>query len=459
MAAWVCPVCGRRVPGGISTCRCGSGKPPSAEPARPSAPGSAGGRVWIAYAIAFFVVAFGIGVALMWIGREREQGPPTRSTAARDGRRPVPAPAPAVETVPAPERTAAPEPSSPPPAVVPIPPESAPAPRPFAAQPSLEEVIGRAMPAVVRVETANAFGSGFFVAPDTVLTNAHVVSGSVSVTIVRSGGARIPARVDATSPEIDVAILRISNPDPQQPILTMGSGAQARAGQEVVVLGSPLGLQNTVTRGIVSAVRQLGAVTLVQTDAAVNPGNSGGPLLDGSGAVVGITTMGIQSAVAQGLSFAVASDHAAALLQGRRPAQPASPPVSALNQALSRSEASETEAMRELATREYEKALAQIARMASSLDDYWQRFLSSCYEGKVTSSSDHEWYAVWEPRSMLGAVSPGCGPYYADVVGRANTIRQQMLALEEAARQRDVFPGTRRDLRRKYHLDYSGWDR
>ena len=130
------------------------------------------------------------------------------------------------------------------------------------------------------------------------MTNAHVVGSNSSVTIRRTDGRTAPARVEATAPEFDIAIMRIRNPDPHQPTLTMGSGVNARAGQEIIALGTPLGLQNTVTRGIVSAVREVGGVTLVQTDAAINPGNSGGPLLDRAGSVIGIATMGIGSAVA-----------------------------------------------------------------------------------------------------------------------------------------------------------------
>jgi len=122
----------------------------------------------------------------------------------------------------------------------------------------LEDLISRSLPAVVRVETAGGLGTGFFVSPDTILTNVHVVSGNTSVTIRRAGGITQTARVDTTAPELDIAIVRISNPDSDQPTLAMGSASQTRAGQEVIALGSPLGLQNTVTRGIVSAVRRWG---------------------------------------------------------------------------------------------------------------------------------------------------------------------------------------------------------
>ncbi len=171
---------------------------------------------------------------------------------------------------------------------------------------TLEDVIGRAAPAVVRVETSRGSGSGFFVAADTILTNVHVVTNNAFVTIRRPDGTTTPARVESTAPEFDVAVLRVSNADPGQTVLTMGSGMQARPGQEIFALGTPLGLQNTVTRGIVSAVRQVSGVTLVQTDAAINPGNSGGPLIDRNGQVVGIATMGISAASAQGLGFGIA---------------------------------------------------------------------------------------------------------------------------------------------------------
>src|SRR6185295_14808261 len=118
------------------------------------------------------------------------------------------------------------------------------------------------------------------------------------------------------------------------PTLRLGSSAQARAGQEVMALGAPLGLQNTVTRGIVSAVRNVESLTLVQTDAAINPGNSGGPLITRNGDVIGITTMSMRPSAAQGLSFAVGIEHAQALLAGERPVQTGSTPLSALNQAM-----------------------------------------------------------------------------------------------------------------------------
>ena len=323
---------------------------------------------------------------------------------------------------------------------------------------SLEDVISRSMPAVVRVETGSGFGTGFFVTPDTILTNVHVVSGNTTVTIRRPGGATLSAHVEVTAPELDIAVMRVSSPDPNQPTLTMGSGIHARAGQEVITLGTPLGLQNTVTRGIVSAVREVGGLTLVQTDAAVNPGNSGGPLLDRAGEVIGITSMGMRSAVAQGLSFAIAIEHAQALLAGRRPTPSAATPLTSLSQAMGTDRGrSEADVNRDRAAKAYEQAIAQLARRADALDSRWNSFIRNCYEGQVTGSFDHQWFALWEPRAMQGAVSPGCGPSFTDLRRDASEIRNTIAALDEAARREDIYPGTRREILRRYRLDYSGW--
>jgi S1-C subfamily serine protease len=320
---------------------------------------------------------------------------------------------------------------------------------------SLEDVVSRAMPALVRVESPDGFGSGFFVAPDTIVTNAHVVGSNGSVTIRRTDGRTTPARVETTATEFDIAIMRISNPDPRQQTLTMGSGVNARAGQEVIALGTPLGLQNTVTRGIVSAVREVGGVTLVQTDAAINPGNSGGPLLDRTGAVIGIATMGIGSAFAQGLSFGVAIEHAQSLLAGRRSVG-TSTPAASLTQAMSgRQGAAASDTIREEGARTYEQAMAALARTADTLDQYWRNFKRSCYEGRVGGGSlEREWFALWDQRAMQGAVSPGCQQSFANMSGAARDVRTGVLNAQEAARRAGVYPGTLRDVRRRHRLEF-----
>jgi hypothetical protein len=227
-----------------------------------------------------------------------------------------------------------------------------------------------------------------------------------------------------------------------------------------MALGSPLGLQNTVTRGIVSAVREVGGLTLVQTDAAINPGNSGGPLIARSGDVIGIATMGMRSSVAQGLSFAVAIDHAQALLAGQRTVTTRSTPLNTLNQAMStQSSSSDSELRRARGNQVYQQTIATLARHADQLDGRWITFKRSCYEGRVVGSFDREWFALWEPRAMPGIVSPACGAIFNDVRRVADDIRAAVMAADEAARQADVYPGTRRDVLRTHRLDYSGWSR
>ena len=451
-----CPSCGRRVPRKVAVCRCGAKiadhqtpletPTPAAQPA-PSSIASPG----VITAVALAVVV----LAVLWMNRPGPSLAPRVALPAparavnqeADSSRVTPAlalPAAAPDPAPVPDGalTGSPQPSAPP------------------NLPSLEDVVSRIIPAVVLVETSSGRGSGFFVSADTLITNVHVVGGNSSVTIRRMGGATAPARVSAASFEFDIAVLKISSPAAGQAVISLGSAVNARVGQDVIAIGSALGtLQNTVTRGIVSALRQSGSATLIQTDAAINPGNSGGPLLDRAGVAIGITTMGYSGQ--QGLNFAVAADHALALLEGRSgPAGAAAVNRGDDFRALSPSVPSATEQVRTAGTSVLEQTLAEIARQGQLMDDYWGQFRKACYEGRVVSAGlDHEWFALLDDRAMQGAVAPGCGPTFADLRKRATDLRAAAIAADEAARQAGIFPGVRRNLRRKYRLDYPGFDR
>src|SRR5258705_2686953 len=180
---------------------------------------------------------------------------------------------------------------------------------------SIEDVVSAALPAIASIDTGTARGSGFFVRPDLVVTNNHVVEGQSSVNL-QAGGAKYTARVVSASPSVDVALLQVFNANPQQATLRLGTAANARPGEEVIAIGYALGtLSNTVTRGIVSALRQAGRGTLIQTRAAVHQGHTGRPARGRSGTLIGINSM--SNTRAQGPSFAIPIDHPAPLINGR----------------------------------------------------------------------------------------------------------------------------------------------
>jgi hypothetical protein len=318
--------------------------------------------------------------------------------------------------------------------------------------------VTRVSPAVITIQTPNARGSGFYVSADTILTNVHVVGTESTVTIRRTDGSTTTARVEATAPAYDIAVLKVFAVRPGQATISMGSAASGRVGQEVIAIGTPLGfLQNTVSRGIVSGLRDVNGVTMVQTDAAINPGNSGGPLLDRHGIALGIVNSGYSGR--DGLSFAIAIDHARALIEGRLSAPSTAGGAPSPYTQIAPAVPSQTDQRRAGAERAYQQALEGLSRRASSMDDRWRSFKAGCYSGSVAGTFDREWFAIWDPKALPGAVSPNCEALWADVRRTAQAIRDEVRAANEAARQADILPGTRRDLLRRYKLDSAAWDR
>jgi len=324
---------------------------------------------------------------------------------------------------------------------------------------SIEDVVSAALPAVASIDAGTGRGSGFFVRPDLVVTNNHVVEGQSSVTL-QAGGTKFTARVMTASPGIDVALLQVFNANPQQPTLRIGTAANARPGEEVIAIGYALGsLSNTVTRGIVSALRQSGNVTLIQTDAAINPGNSGGPLLDRSGAVIGINSMGINKQVGEGLGFAIAIDHAVALMNGRNVVTTTTTPLAGLNQAMGGP--SDVDAARTKGAADYEQVVQAAARSGDEIDSNWQRNAKLCIAGTNAAGGDRVWFALYAANGIR--MSPttyyDCATWINELKTAADQIRGRMDQAAETARRGGVYPGTTRDIRRKYKMDWSGWDR
>ena len=175
-------------------------------------------------------------------------------------------------------------------------------------------------PAVVRVEVIknghpSGVGSGVIIAPDgLVLTNSHVVAGAKELRLQDAEGRVMEARKLGEDPDTDLALVRAGSAR-DLPSATLGNSKTLKRGQLVVAIGNPLGFESTITAGVISALgRSLRAKTgrliedVIQTDAALNPGNSGGPLVSSRGEVIGINTAVILGA--QGICFAVASNTA-----------------------------------------------------------------------------------------------------------------------------------------------------
>jgi hypothetical protein len=340
----------------------------------------------------------------------------------------------------------APLPPAPPPVVTITTPERQP----------LEELVSRVVPAVAFVQAGINRGTGFFIARDRLLTNAHVVGGQSSVRL-QLGDTSYSARVINVSNGSDLAVLQVYNPNPNQPVLTLGSVAGARVGEEVIAVGSALGvLSNTVTRGIVSAVRKAGPVTLIQTDAAINPGNSGGPLVNRDGRVIGINSLRAGQQ-AEGVAFAVAIDHATQLLNGERVTDTQTP-LGSLAQMLDGR--SDNDQRRQRGEQDYARALDAVSRAAAELDSFWTRYAPGCVTAAV-AGGDHPWFAAYQPNGVRVGTSTtvDCNAWYKAVKDRSEVLRAEMERAGEAARQHGVFPGTTRDLRRRYKLTWSGWDR
>ncbi|HKV38597.1 MAG TPA: trypsin-like peptidase domain-containing protein [Blastocatellia bacterium] len=189
---------------------------------------------------------------------------------------------------------------------------------------ALASLFDRASPSVVYIyatsinpyRTSNrvehVVGSGFIFDPSgLILTNSHVAYGRQSIIVGLEDGSTESAELVGADPVFDIAVLRIPKPkDRELSVLPLGDSDRVHVGHEAVAIGNPLGLDQTLTRGIVSAVNRILPVTffsgeepLIQIDTPINPGNSGGPLLDGCGQVVGITTAIIPGA--QNIGFAI----------------------------------------------------------------------------------------------------------------------------------------------------------
>ena len=177
--------------------------------------------------------------------------------------------------------------------------------------PFFREFFGdRGVPTEPRTRVEQGTGSGFIIdAAGLIITNAHVVEGADRVLVTLKDGREFAGEVLGEDPLTDVAVIRVEASE--LPVAALGDAEQLRPGEWAIAIGNPLGLNNTVTAGIISATGRSSSqirvpdkrVRFIQTDAAINPGNSGGPLLNERGQVIGVNTAIIGGA--QGLGFAI----------------------------------------------------------------------------------------------------------------------------------------------------------
>lgn len=184
------------------------------------------------------------------------------------------------------------------------------------------------------VTQAKGIGSGFIISTDgQILTNNHVVSGSSELEVTLTDKSRHKAQIVMRMPSDDLALIRIDPQGKKLPLLRLGDSDAVQVGQKVLAIGNPFGLSGTLTTGIISALdrtiqgEEQNLEGLLQTDAAINQGNSGGPLLDSMGNVIGIdTAIYGPSGGSVGIGFAMPINRAKRMLEdfknGRRPAEP-----------------------------------------------------------------------------------------------------------------------------------------
>jgi Do/DeqQ family serine protease len=186
--------------------------------------------------------------------------------------------------------------------------------------PFLQRFFGSQVPAQPNEHLERGTGSGFIVSDDgQIFTNAHVVAGADEVSVTLKDGRTFAGKVLGADPLTDVAVVKIEADE--LPVVQLGDSEKLQVGEWAIAIGNPLGLDNTVTTGILSATGRRSAeigvpdkrVEFLQTDAAINPGNSGGPLLNADGQVIGMNTAIIQNA--QGIGFAIPINQAKEIAQ------------------------------------------------------------------------------------------------------------------------------------------------
>jgi S1-C subfamily serine protease len=441
---WTCPQCGRTVPRRIGACRCGfvqeaAPVPPVIEPnpgfapdpgpakAAEATPGRTNTAI-LAAAVVVAIAVVGAAAIVSWSWLKENQ-----KAAAHQ-------PGPAAQAAPSAAETA-PAPADPVPDAATL----------VAAQPadqgySIEELVTRSMPAVVKVQSQDGVGSGFFVSRDTLLTNAHVVGDDKAVTIKLMNGIGRSAQVATVNRDVDLAVLKADIVDDDQIYLALGTPSDVHIGGEVIAIGSPLGLQNTVTRGIVSSNQRAivdrfmnTSVDLIQTDAAINPGNSGGPLIDRRGRVIGVNTLKLGGRV-EGIGFAVSIHYARGLLG----------PEFALK--------SDADERRQTGLRRYDDSVRILAMRADEVEARWTKIRGQCYARASDEPSVREWFVLWQDEQQRLRDTPSCQSWKRYFPVWAKSTHDALATYNIAAAAAGVPPDRMAAIRRQYKMYWRPWE-
>ena len=439
---WVCPRCARSVPNRLDVCRCGA---PRGDIQAVEAPSPAPAEIPESRRSGANALTSPTGVAragLLAIAAVAVIGVAGYSLFARP---PAAAAVPSIPPTPVAARVPTSTPALPEfPPLDDAPPSAPPEAMTANAEPmallSTEEIVTRSMPAVVTVQTRDGLGSGFFVAPGTVITNAHVVRGSAAVTLKRGGGYSRAARVEDVWDDMDLATLKVDLPDLDQTVLPLAAVSDVHVGAEVVAIGSPLGLANTVTRGIVSGMRDVDGVRMIQTDTAINPGNSGGPLLDRYGRVLGVNTMKLVTRGVDSLAFAVSIDYV------RRMLGPSFVPKT------------DRDRQREDGMRQYTQNLRVLAEQADAVEANWKRFHVSCGPEGGSDLVERGWFALWDGGGTPMRTTPSCRSWLGYFKEAAVRTHDALRRYQLGARAAGVGVEQMRGVRRRNALVFPPWE-
>lgn len=321
-------------------------------------------------------------------------------------------------------------------------------------------IFQKAAPAVVIVSAARqdgfTQGSGVVLVSGTIVTNRHVVQGASQVRISQGDQSWQPTTVRLDSRH-DLAELRVA--ELPASAVAVRSSQDLQIGERVYAIGAPKGLELTLSEGLVSSLRSYQGGTAIQTTAPLSRGSSGGGLFDARGRLIGITTFGITDA--ESLNFALPVEWASAIdgvALGIAPGWVGNTAPLGLGGEPAE-EPSEVDRMREAGAKAFEEAVAVLARKATALDGVWRRYADACVgHYTVAYSFGRDWFGLWDNVIRIpNETTPGCRMLQSDVERLSEEIRVGMDAAEESARHSWVYPGIRREIRRKYQMDWSGW--